>query len=426
MDTIDGTRAESLIAEFGSPLFVVSERKMREQIRILRAAFVSKCGRCIVAYSYKTNYLPGLCAIARQEGLWAEVVSEVEYGIAELVGVQGDRIIFNGPWKSEAGLRRAAENGSVLNADSLDEILRINRIGEVIKKTISVGIRVNFRDMCGLRQSRFGINVEGGDALSAVRIARDLRRVHPVGLHLHLGTNINDPFAYSVAAKQICTFAKELQDSLGLEMCYFDLGGGFPCADTPPKWAFGGRGNEEWVTPPIEIYAEALTHTLMNNISSFKQEPILIVEPGRFIVGPSVFLLTKVISKKRQNGILLVVVDAGLNLVPSAQYLRHPMKPATLRSTTTATTVVCGPSCSEYDILGHVEMPEPQLGDTLVVCAVGAYSISASTQFSFQRPAVVMIGLEGEPEVLRKPELHCDLWRLDQIPSRLQQRSTRE
>ena len=109
---IEGYDVRTLTEQYGSPLFVVSMRELRDRYRDLDRAFRTRYPKFQIAYSYKTNYLKSVCSVLHQKGAWAEVVSGFEYGIARDLGVPGDKIIFNGPYKSRDELRRAFEEGA--------------------------------------------------------------------------------------------------------------------------------------------------------------------------------------------------------------------------------------------------------------------------------------------------------------------------
>src|SRR5215470_8640226 len=100
VEEIDGCAVPELLRRFGSPLFVVSESRLRREFRDFRAAFRVLYPGTEIAYSYKTNYLTGVRAALHEEGAWAEVVSGLEYEMARRLGVPGQRIDCNGPWKA--------------------------------------------------------------------------------------------------------------------------------------------------------------------------------------------------------------------------------------------------------------------------------------------------------------------------------------
>ena len=420
MNEIDGIKVKDLIKQYGSPLYVVSEHNIRVRMQSFRQAFQNRYSPVVIAYSYKTNYLGAVCAIIHQEGAWAEVVSGFEYEIAQLLGVRGDHIIFNGPYKRDEELLRATSNNSLINADSLEEISRIAKIGRGKKKSIPIGIRVNAQ-LGEMPWSRFGFNIESGEALEACKFANNADAIEIQGLHIHIGTNINDGDLYSKATEMILSFTQTLEE-IGIIIKYIDLGGGFACQDPLPLAVFP----EDWVIPSIDEYAEVICSPLNKTVQNLKNKPTLILEPGRAIVSESTFLLTRVVSKKNHFGSTSVVVDAGVNLLPSAYYLKHRIESVREDGSDSRIPVdIYGPLCMQVDVLGvGIELPDPQIEDIFVIHGAGAYSISHSIQFAQPRPGVVLIH-DGISEYIKLPEIGSHIRELERVPVHLERRITR-
>ncbi|HQV86182.1 MAG TPA: hypothetical protein PKZ90_09635, partial [Chitinophagaceae bacterium] len=122
---IDGVSVHTMMAQYGSPLFVLSERTIRNNYQHAVRAFTTRYPKVQFAWSYKTNYLNSVCRIFHQEGSWAEVVSGFEYRKALGNGVPGTKIIFNGPEKTNEELEMAANNGSLIHIDHFDELFQL-------------------------------------------------------------------------------------------------------------------------------------------------------------------------------------------------------------------------------------------------------------------------------------------------------------
>ena len=159
---IDGVAVDELCAKFGSPLFVFSERSLRQKYREMQRAFSTRYQNVVMSWSYKTNYLSSICGVFHQEGAIAEVVSEMEYQKARSYGIAGKDIIFNGPFKSEASLRQAVDDQAIINIDHFDELYTLEKIARDKKTTISIGIRLNLDAGIYPQWSRFGFNLESG------------------------------------------------------------------------------------------------------------------------------------------------------------------------------------------------------------------------------------------------------------------------
>ena len=125
MTEIDGVSVKDLIKEFGSPLFVISEKRIRQNFKRAQKAFTTRYPKVQFAWSYKTNYIGAVCNIFHQEGSWAEVVSGFEFRKALDLGVNGRNIIFNGPEKTEAALLLAVQNDALIHIDHLDELYKL-------------------------------------------------------------------------------------------------------------------------------------------------------------------------------------------------------------------------------------------------------------------------------------------------------------
>ena len=180
---VDGVAIEPLLELYGSPLFILSEKTLRENARRLRRAFATRWPKVCHGWSYKTNYLNAVCSILHQEGSWAEVVSDFEYHKARALGVSGSRIIFNGPWKPSAILEQAAREGAQIHLDHLDEIYALEQVAKGLNKKVAVGIRLNFDTGYTESWSRFGFNLESRAALDAAQRIASSEWLELNGLH---------------------------------------------------------------------------------------------------------------------------------------------------------------------------------------------------------------------------------------------------
>lgn len=166
-DNIDGVPVTQLLEEYGSPLFVISEQTLRQNVTRLKTAFSKRYPKVQLGWSYKTNYQSAFCNIQHQEGSLAEVVSKFEYEKARALGVSGECILFNGPHKTRDSLACAIKEGAHIHIDHLDELYLIEDIATELNAKVDVAIRLNFDTGYTEPWSRFGFNVESGQALDA-------------------------------------------------------------------------------------------------------------------------------------------------------------------------------------------------------------------------------------------------------------------
>jgi len=161
---IEGVSVKSLIHQYGSPLFVISEKQIRRNYQNATRIFKTRYPKVQFAWSYKTNYMNAVCQIFHQEGSWAEVVSGFEYQKALANGVPGNKIIFNGPYKTDEELIIAIQNNSLIHIDHYDELYSLIKLSEEHGFKPRVAIRVNMDTGIYPKWDRFGFNYENGQA----------------------------------------------------------------------------------------------------------------------------------------------------------------------------------------------------------------------------------------------------------------------
>ena len=323
---IDNLSALELIKEYGTPLFVISEKQVIQNYNRLRNAF-SRYPDCLIAYSYKTNYLPAVCNILHQEGADAEVVSAFELLLAKKLGVQSSKIIFNGPGKSDSEIEMIIdEDIALVNADSIEELERIDQIAKAKRKIVNVGIRVKPDIPDFFVWPKFGMDIATGQAFKAYQKASELKNLNVVGMHAHIGTQICSTRPYTECIRQMAKLMSEVSTELGIEFEFFDIGGGFGVPGFTPLFP-----TEEKVDNPatIEQFGESIVETFLSCSSDYNlSEPTLVLEPGRIIITDPALILTmvegtKVIGESTKT----VVVDTGVNLIMFAPYYYHRIVP---------------------------------------------------------------------------------------------------
>ena len=327
---IEDVSAIELIKEYGTPLFVISEKQVRQNYNKLCEAF-SKYPKCLVAYSYKTNYLPAVCNILHQEGAGAEVVSAFELLLAKKLGVPSSRIIFNGPGKSDEEIAMIVdEDIALVNADSIEELERINQIAKAKGKIVDVGIRVKPEVPNFFVWQKFGLDIATGEAFKAYQRASELKHINVVGIHAHIGTQICDTRPYTESIRQMAKLMSKVNAELEIEFEFFDIGGGFGVPGFTPLFP-----TEEKIENPatVEEFGESIVTTFLSCISDYNlSEPTLVMEPGRIIITDPALILTMVEGTKIIGGSTkTVVVDAGVNLIMFAPYYYHRIVPVVIK-----------------------------------------------------------------------------------------------
>jgi diaminopimelate decarboxylase len=434
---IDGMSVEKLVSKFGSPLFVYSERDLRTKARRMRRAFESRYPKTSFAWSVKTNYLNAIIQIFRQEGWIAEVVSDFEYEKVRELRIPGRDIVFNGPHKPNAALKRAAEEGALIHVDNWDELSRLEEIARDVPGPVRIGLRV-WLD-AGIRPvwSKFGFAVANGEAERAATTVVKNPRFHLHSLHCHIGTYVLAPDAYRTAAHKLVALRERIHARHGHLVDCLNLGGGFPSASL----LHGMMGPAETAVPPIEAYAEAIA-SVLNKLPARKR-PLLRLESGRCLVDEAGYLLTSVVAVKGVNHAatagadlsgrdvkerivlsedsrLSYVIDAGINLLYTAPWFQFDVRPARATRAAAAPSRLYGPLCMAIDVVREsVDLPPLAAGDVLSLHPVGAYCFVQSMQFINYRPAIVLLTGKGTPEIIRARETLRDIVGPERLPAHL-------
>ncbi len=414
---IDGVSIDDLVEEYGSPLFVFSERKIRNQHKRLRDAFAGLYPSVSFGWSYKTNYLKSICSIMHQEGSLAEVVSQMEYEKARALGIPGEEIIFNGPNKPMPILQRAVDEGAMIHVDHLDELDDLIFIAKKDKRQISVGIRLNLDAGISPQWSRFGFNLESGQAARAVERMYNSGHIRLTGLHCHIGTYITEPTAYGQQITKMAAFAQEMETRYGCNIEYIDIGGGLPSSARlkgtylPPDVSI----------PPVERYAEVISDA-MNAAFPHNQQPRLILEPGRAMIDESGLLITSVQARKRlADGTRSYVIDAGINFLYTSTWYKHGIEIDREVPGPSEHSVLYGPLCMNIDVVDEgISLPALDRGTRLIIGPVGAYSVTQWMQFIAYRPAVVLIDQQGTTHCIRGAEDLSDIELREELPAHVQ------
>ncbi len=399
---IDDVSVKSLLAEFGSPLFVISEKTIRNTYKEVNRAFKTRYPKVQFAWSYKTNYINAVCNVFHQEGSWGEVVSGFEYQKAIQNGVPGNKVIFNGPDKTDEDLTAAIKNNSPIHIDHLDELYRLTELAEELKARPNVAIRVNMDTGIYPIWDRFGFNYENGQAWDAINKIVLADKLELIGLHCHIGTFMLSPSAYGIAAAKMSDLALGIKRKFKRDIQYIDMGGGFASKNTLKGSYLQGADSN----PNFDQFAEAISTAILNAGFGKDELPLLILETGRALIDEAGFLLGTVISNKRlSDGRRATIMDFGVNIMFTSFWYDHKISPAQEFSNYTEDCVLYGPLCMNIDVIReNVTLPPLKKDDQVVVHNVGAYNMTQWMQFISLRPAVVMIDMQSKPHLIRQRE----------------------
>jgi diaminopimelate decarboxylase len=398
-----GMPLADLAARFGTPLYAYSADMIAARYREVDEAFSGYPHT--LHYALKANSTLGIARLLRGLGAAADANSGGEIEVALRAGFTPREIVFTGVGKSDAELGRAIELGlRSINAESEGEIERIDAIASTRGMRAKVAVRVN-PDIdarshphisTGRKNNKFGVAIE--DAREMCLRMRDRRGVQIVGLHSHVGSQITHLEPLQHAAEALVTLACELRRA-GIQIEHLDIGGGL------------GIPYEGQAVPSAAEYAAAVLPIVR------KTGLPLILEPGRFLVGQAGVLITRVVDIKPQPGEkLFVIVDAGMTelMRPMLYGAFHRIEPVVGSAAPEALVDFVGPVCETTDTLGKDRrLPEPAVGDLMVVFDAGAYgSVMASNYNRRPMPAEVLIQ-HGQATLVRRRQTIDDLVALE-------------
>ncbi len=416
---IDGVPIRELVERYGSPLFVFSERQIRQKYEEVMQAFSTRYPRVKFGWSYKTNYLNAICNIFHQQGAWAEVVSGFEYRKAMQNGVPGNKIIFNGPDKSDEDLQLAIKHNSLIHIDHLDELYQLLDLLSGQDTKARVAIRVNMDTGVYPMWDRFGFNYENGQAWDAINKIMAADNLQLTGLHCHIGTFMLAPSAYAVAAGKLAALYMRIKNKFGHSLQYLDLGGGLPSPNNLKGAYLPGAD----LVPAVEEFAEAITGTLLNSDIPPDELPLLIMENGRLLIDEAGYLVGTVLANKRlTDGRRATILDFGLNNLFTSIWYNHKISPVEEVSNFKEDMELFGPLCMNIDVVREsVVLPPLPRGSLVVAHNVGAYNVTQWMQFITLRPNVVLIDTAGKSHIIRQAETLETINRQEEVPAHLQE-----
>ncbi|MGB9714230.1 MAG: diaminopimelate decarboxylase [Candidatus Bathyarchaeales archaeon] len=401
---VDGVSVLKLAEEFGTPLYLMSENKIRENYRRFNSAFSRHYGKLRVLYSAKANTNISILKILRSEGAWVDTVSAGEVYLALEAGFQPEQIFYTGINVGEEELRYVINKKVKVNLDSLSQVKRLLKIG--IPTALSVRINTEFGAghhayvVTAGKTTKFGVQEE--TALKAYELAKEAG-VEKFGIHMHIGSGIMDVNPHLQAAEKLLKTAKRIREELRINFDFIDFGGGFGVPYKPDEKEID-----------IEYFAEKLVDLFKEKIAEYSLgEPELWFEPGRYMVAEAGILLTRVNAVKQTPEKTFIGVDAGFHtLIRPAMYgsYHHIVVANKLNTPPAEKYDVVGPICETGDVLAKERfLPSISEGDVLAVLNAGAYGFSMSSQYNSRpRPAEVLVK-DGRYALIRERETFLDL-----------------
>jgi len=400
----DGFSVEELAQKHDTPLYVISEKRIRENYNRLYDAIADKYKDVRIYYACKANSNLTVLKILQLEGAYLDAVSPGEVFMGLSSGFAPERILFTGTSVRSDELKFLVDAGVTINIDSKSELDRLFKIA--VPSTISVRVNPEIGDghhdhcVTAGPQVKFGLCEE--DVLKAYAAAKKAR-VERFGIHMHIGSGISNVDSYVQAVERFLCIAKRVHDELGTIFDFIDLGGGFSVPYHPDDDVFDLSG---FVSKVVSLFKSKVKEYQLG-------KPFLCIEPGRYLVCDASVLLTTVNTVKINSHRKFVCVDSGFNtLIRPAMYgsYHHILVANKLNSQNVETFDVVGPLCESGDVLAKDrELPLVVEGDVLAVLNAGAYGFSMSSQYNARPRAAEIMIRQGKPVLVREREQFQDL-----------------
>ena len=406
--TIDGVPLDRLMTEFGSPLYAYSGAGLQRAFTAFQTAVAPVSGK--LHFALKANSALGVIALLARCGAGADIVSAGELARALAAGIAAGDIIFSGVGKSAADIRTALTAGiGQINAESPAEVAQISAVAAAMGVVAPVALRVNVdvdagthaKISTGQRDTKFGISTGQREAATLyAELAAD-PHIKPMGLAVHIGSQICDLAPFERAYTALLDVASGLRAE-GLEVPCLDLGGGV------------GVDYQKAGDTDFSAYGALVTRLFKD--SGFH----LGFEPGRAITANNGALLTEVIYVKAGDNKRFVIVDAAMNdlLRPTLYEAHHPIVTLAPPQPAIGKADIVGPVCETGDYLGlDRDMPDLRAGDRLAVLSAGAYGAVMASAYNTRPPAAELLVLDGTAHLLRPTRSIDSLLAEETIPA---------
>ncbi|MFF2090167.1 diaminopimelate decarboxylase [Paenibacillus sp. NPDC058174] len=420
---IGGVDTTDLAKEFGTPLYIVDEALVRQRASEYVEAFKASGLKFQVAYASKAFSVMAMCAIAEQEGLSLDVVSDGELYTALQAGFPVERIHFHGNNKTPDEINMALEAGiGCFVVDNFVELHLLNALAAEKGLTVKIllritpGVEAHTHEYIstGQQDSKFGFDLANGAAKKAIQEALSLANLEVLGVHSHIGSQIFEVDGFRMAVNKVSQFAVEIRNELGLTFQVVNLGGGF------------GIRYVEGDTPlPIAQYVGAITDAIITNFTAAEFPlPEIWVEPGRSMVGDAGTTLYTVGTAKEIPGVRkYIAVDGGMTDNPRPALYQSVYEAILANRANEAneeTVTVAGKACESGDkLIIDLELPKANIGDLLAVFCTGAYNYAMASNYNrIRRPAVVFVK-DGQADLAVQRESLDNIVVNDVIPARL-------
>ena len=414
---VGGCSTTDLVEAFGTPLYIVDERLIRENCQRFRNGFQKAGMETEVIYASKAFLNMAMCTVVHQEDLSLDVVSGGELYTAMKAGFPMEKIYFHGNNKTDEELIMALELGvGRIIVDNRQEIGRLEKLCSEMSKTAELLLRVNpgieahthEYIQTAKHDSKFGESIYDEGLWGIITGCIHSKHLQLRGFHCHIGSQIFEEKSFYATVRVMADFLWKIKQICDFNTQELNLGGGFGIyythEDTPVQ---------------LEVCLEKMLDTLQQEIGhTGLSMPKVMIEPGRAIVANAGSTLYRVGGVKHTyGGKQFVFVDGGMtdNPRPALYKARYEACIANKAGAKPLSSVtIAGKCCESGDIIIHdIELPEVEIGDVICVASTGAYNYSMASNYNRIARAAVVFVANGQSKLVVKRETFEDLIKND-------------
>lgn len=393
----ENVEIKKIIERFSTPVYVYSKNQIIENFLNYKKALKQR--NHIICFAMKANSNLQILKIIKDLGGGCDVTSGGEIFRALNAGIEPRKIVYAGVGKTQQEIEYALKNKILmLNIESKDEVLLLEKIAKRKKIKIDISVRINPEVTTttisyistGEEGTKFGIPIK--EAESFIKYVKNLKNLNLVGLHFHIGSQICNVKPFVEATKKVTELIKKMK----LKLRYLDIGGGL-----------GIRYKNETPPTPEELMDELLKH--------IPEDLTIICEPGRYIVGNAGILVSKVLYHKNVKNKKFLIIDASMtDLIRPAFYDAYhniiPLNLNLINNSKIKKYEVAGPVCETSDFLGkNIRLPEISNGDYVVIETTGAYGFVMSSNYNSRLKVAEVMVDDNKFYLIRKRDTYQDL-----------------
>ena len=416
---IGGVDSVELVKKYGTPLYVMDKEYIEKMCKTYIDA-IKEYGEGKVLFASKAFCCKEIYRIIDGFGLGADVVSGGEIYTALSAGFDAEKLYFHGNNKtfSELSFAISSKVGTIV-ADSLEEIdiindyAKRNGIKQNILIRVNAGVEAHTHHyiQTAKSDSKFGFSIADGSAINAIKRALNKPYINLKGLHSHIGSQIFEAKSFVIAGEKLIEFYKKVLDEEKVEFSELNLGGGFGI--------YYSGDDKMMKEEDYKYFVKVLFDAVYKSCDKYGvKKPVLVIEPGRSIVGEAGITLYTVGQIKKIKGIkTYAAVDGGMFENPrfalyQARYT--VVKADEVKSDVFDTYTVAGKCCESGDVLAEdVKLPPLKSGDVLAILSTGAYNYSMASNYNRNLIPPTVYVKDGKSGYMIKPQTYEDLLRND-------------